>query len=76
MICYIQKGVIHKLNATWIMASRALRRRIHHGDANGLNHEHSDRSESDALSEPLLENYRHDENYSEVFPFSFSTCVE
>eukprot|EP00268_Persea_americana_P047660 TRINITY_DN4985_c0_g1_i3.p1 TRINITY_DN4985_c0_g1~~TRINITY_DN4985_c0_g1_i3.p1 ORF type:complete len:323 (-),score=70.91 TRINITY_DN4985_c0_g1_i3:315-1283(-) len=49
------------------MASRALRRRIHHGDANGLNHEHSDRSESDALSEPLLENYRRDESYSEAY---------
>ncbi|CAI9099378.1 OLC1v1036190C5 [Oldenlandia corymbosa var. corymbosa] len=42
------------------MASRTLRRRLHHGDVDGRRHEHLETSEMDSLNEPLLGNRNHD----------------
>ncbi|KAL5985141.1 hypothetical protein ACLOJK_036377 [Asimina triloba] len=56
------------------MASKTLRRRLHHADVNGRKNEHLDTYRSDSLSEPLLEKYGHDESYSEGFFSSQSQC--
>lgn len=48
------------------MASRTLRRRLHHGDVDGNGHEHLDASGLDSLNEPLLRNYDHDDKCLEV----------
>uniref|UniRef100_A0A2N9GD60 ELMO domain-containing protein n=1 Tax=Fagus sylvatica TaxID=28930 RepID=A0A2N9GD60_FAGSY len=49
------------------MASRTLRRRLHHGDVDGKRNEHLEGSLGlDGLDEPLLGNYEHDDRHSEV----------
>lgn len=48
------------------MTSRTLRRRLHHGDADGRGREHLETSGFDSLSEPLLANYQDDTRLSEV----------
>ncbi|CAL5431527.1 unnamed protein product [Camellia sinensis] len=47
------------------MTSRALRRRLHHGDVDGKRHEHLETSGLDGLDEPLLGNHDYDETCSE-----------
>ncbi|PSS01700.1 Engulfment and cell motility protein [Actinidia chinensis var. chinensis] len=47
------------------MTSRTLRRRLHHGDVGGKNHEHFETSGLEGLDEPLLGNYDHDDKHSE-----------
>ncbi|PKI58921.1 hypothetical protein CRG98_020667, partial [Punica granatum] len=47
------------------MASRTLRRRLHHGDVDGKSHEHMEASGLDSLDEPLLGSYNHDDRPSE-----------
>ncbi|KAI8017723.1 hypothetical protein LOK49_LG04G03517 [Camellia lanceoleosa] len=48
------------------MTSRALRRRLHHGDVDGKRHEHLETSGLDGLDEPLLGNHDYDETCSEM----------
>ncbi|KAJ4721381.1 ELMO domain-containing protein A [Melia azedarach] len=48
------------------MTSRTLRRRLHHGDADGRGREHLETSGFDSLSEPLLANYQDDTRLSEL----------
>ncbi|OWM73141.1 hypothetical protein CDL15_Pgr001255 [Punica granatum] len=48
------------------MASRTLRRRLHHGDVDGKSHEHMEASGLDSLDEPLLGSYNHDDRPSET----------
>ncbi|XP_058078902.1 uncharacterized protein LOC131227174 [Magnolia sinica] len=48
------------------MATKTLRRRLHHGDVDGRKQEHFDTAGSDGLSEPLLGKYGHDDSYSEA----------
>ncbi|ONH94675.1 hypothetical protein PRUPE_7G026000 [Prunus persica] len=43
-----------------VMASRTLRKRLHHGDVDGKKNEHLETSGSDDLNEPLLGNYYSD----------------
>ncbi|PSS15777.1 Enolase, partial [Actinidia chinensis var. chinensis] len=47
------------------MASRTLRRRLHHGDVGGKKHEHFEASGLEGLDEPLLGNYDDDGKHSE-----------
>lgn len=47
------------------MASRAIRRRLHHGDVDGRKYEHMNSSGVDGLNEPLLGKYRDDDSDSE-----------
>ncbi|KAK9901778.1 hypothetical protein M0R45_001977 [Rubus argutus] len=47
------------------MASKTLRRRLHHGDVDGKTHEHLEASSSDGLNEPLLGNYGSDRHSEE-----------
>lgn len=48
------------------MASKTLRRRLHHGDVDGNRHEHLEASRLDSLNEPLLGNYDSEDRGSEV----------
>lgn len=60
---------------TWAarsMASRTLRRRLHHGDVDGHRHEHLEASRLDSLNEPLLGNYESGDGGSEVKLLHFS----
>lgn len=49
------------------MATRAIRRRLHHADVDGRKNENMDISRSDTLNEPLLGKYSYDDSQSEVF---------
>ena len=51
------------------MASKNLRRRLHHGDVDGKRHEHFETSGLDGLNEPLLGNYEYDDKHPEVSLF-------
>lgn len=53
------------------MATRTLRRRLHHGDFDGERNELRDKSGLDAITEPLLGKYGYDEDHTEVI-FRFS----
>lgn len=48
------------------MASRTLRRRLHHGDVDGRRNEQFDVSGTDSLSEPLLGNHGHENSAAAV----------
>ncbi|XP_015888424.3 uncharacterized protein LOC107423393 isoform X2 [Ziziphus jujuba] len=47
------------------MTSRTLRRRLHHGDVDGKNHEHLEATDWDGLNEPLLGTESYDDRHSE-----------
>lgn len=47
------------------MGTRAIRRRLHHGDVDGRRNERIESYGLDDLDEPLLGNYRNNESYSE-----------
>lgn len=49
-----------------MMASKTLRRRLHHGDVDGRKNEHMDSIVSDSINEPLLGNYSYNESLSDV----------
>lgn len=48
------------------MTSRALRRRLHHGDVDERRNAHLETTEFDGLSEPLLGNYKSENRQPEV----------
>lgn len=48
------------------MATRAIRRRLHRADIDGMKNETMDSPGFDALDEPLLQNYSYDESHSEA----------
>lgn len=50
----------------WAMASKALRRRLHHGDVDGRSREHYEASSLDSLNEPLLGRYDNEDEPKEV----------
>ncbi|XP_072984607.1 uncharacterized protein [Typha latifolia] len=52
------------------MATRTLRRRLHHGDLDGKKNEIIHGSMSDSLDEPLLGNYNYGGNHSERYDHS------
>lgn len=49
------------------MATRAIRRRLHHADVDGRKNENMDISRSDTLNEPLLAKYSYDDSQSEGY---------
>lgn len=50
-----------------LMASKTLRRRLHHGDVDGRRHEQLETSGLDGLDEPLLGNYEYGDRHSEEY---------
>ncbi|MQL71735.1 hypothetical protein Taro_004053 [Colocasia esculenta] len=59
-IYYILLGLL--LIAIHTMASRTIRRRLHHGDVDGRRNEHVEAPRLDSLNEPLLCDSGHDES--------------
>ncbi|ONK55242.1 uncharacterized protein A4U43_UnF5960 [Asparagus officinalis] len=49
------------------MATKAIRRRLHHADVDGRKNEHMDTSGIDTINEPLLGNYNYSASHSEGY---------